>query len=73
MSQPPSLENPFVGSESREQQALFRWSQPPSLENPFVGVGCYHLWYHRTWSQPPSLENPFVGEELGGPVDLEAA
>ena len=38
LSQPPSLENPFVG---RGRYIVFPirmiLSQPPSLENPFVG------------------------------------
>ena len=38
LSQPPSLENPFVGKSSVQTiQGVFYESQPPSLENPFVG------------------------------------
>ena len=38
LSQPPSLENPFVGEHrtDKELRAALT-SQPPSLENPFVG------------------------------------
>ena len=39
MSQPPSLENPFVGRRlSKEPYGKYLQSQPPSLENPFVGL-----------------------------------
>ena len=36
-SQPPSLENPFVGHRGRLRVLRLPGSQPPSLENPFVG------------------------------------
>ena len=37
-SQPPSLENPFVGSRHVNKLVDYEYvSQPPSLENPFVG------------------------------------
>ena len=39
-SQPPSLENPFVGPNSLlySLKTSQNRSQPPSLENPFVGA-----------------------------------
>ena len=36
-SQPPSLENPFVGCTDDGKTKRDTRSQPPSLENPFVG------------------------------------
>ena len=36
-SQPPSLENPFVGEILGKYAPGTAESQPPSLENPFVG------------------------------------
>ena len=38
VSQPPSLENPFVGFIASSKYAVIPKSQPPSLENPFVGI-----------------------------------
>ena len=61
-SQPPSLENPFVGTNKTGSGMIPEKSQPPSLENPFVGGrGNPCLWRRNCGSQPPSLENPFVG------------
>ena len=37
LSQPPSLENPFVGVRQEKHELASLQSQPPSLENPFVG------------------------------------
>ena len=51
-SQPPSLENPFVGhvAENAQKASRFCLSQPPSLENPFVGTPT-----HQNATVPPSL------------------
>ena len=60
-SQPPSLENPFVGIKVVTPRPFMRQSQPPSLENPFVGEVSDMDTVAYGPSQPPSLENPFVG------------
>ena len=69
-SQPPSLENPFVGSVC------------PNKINQFI---CLNLqaWRIPLWadlndvfdkqsneSQPPSLENPFVGDAVANPIGI---
>ena len=65
LSQPPSLENPFVGRTACIKIPDFSASQPPSLENPFVGsAGVPYCLIIFIMSQPPSLENPFVGDRI---------
>ena len=62
-SQPPSLENPFVG-ELKENKIYgdVLWSQPPSLENPFVGS--HYCIIHTFFTTTVSTSKP--GESLCG-------
>ena len=60
-SQPPSLENPFVGYFDKIYQSGWFKSQPPSLENPFVGINLRMI----KWKVPlVSTSKP--GESLCG-------
>ena len=60
MSQPPSLENPFVGAANFLSRSLRSLSQPPSLENPFVG------WSSSAMRDGPPVSTSKPGESLCG-------